>query len=168
MYFQSTSSSETSALRLPYAQASMAQRELLLTYLRQRLRYHFPTLSPAAWLRALFEFQPILVLTDMTTVTLDEVELRQLVQHLAGQPELSLLDPQIYGLPALYLAQRWLRSQELLATTQPELETFPKGPRLNALLTDLSQPYLLAEQVIQAWRWDLSTSPPLPTGLPRN
>lgn len=47
---------------LPYSQASVAQREQLLAYLRRHLPYHFPTLSPSVWLRALFEFQPMLVL----------------------------------------------------------------------------------------------------------
>jgi hypothetical protein len=132
MYFipQTTGSQ---LLLLPYAKASVAQRELLLAYLRQRLHYHFPTLSPAAWLRALFEFQPTLVLIGSDSVTLDPSELQQLVNHLASSPEL----PSGTG-----------------------------GPRLLALLTYLCQPYPLAEQVIQAWRWDLASSPPLPPGLP--
>jgi len=134
---------------------------------RQRLRYHFPTLSPAAWLRALFEFQPMLVLTGLDTVTLEVAELRQLVQHVASSPELPLLDPPIYGLPTLEVAQRWLRAQELLAAALSEVEARDQGPRLNALLTYLGQPYPLAEQIIQAWRWDLPSSPSLPAGLPR-
>ncbi|RZJ95115.1 MAG: hypothetical protein EOO60_01375 [Hymenobacter sp.] len=152
---------------LPYAQASVTQREQLLAFVRQRLRYHFPTLSPAAWLRALFEFQPMLVLTGLDTVTLEVAELRQLVQHVASSPELPLLDPPIYGLPTLEVAQRWLRAQELLAAALSEVEARDQGPRLNALLTYLGQPYPLAEQIIQAWRWDLPSSPSLPAGLPR-
>ncbi|RZJ57964.1 MAG: hypothetical protein EOO55_02120 [Hymenobacter sp.] len=152
---------------LPYAQASVIQREQFLTFVRQRLHYHFPTLSPAAWLRALFEFQPTLVLTGPDTVTLEVTELRQLVQHVASSPELPLLDPPIYGLPTLEVAQRWLRAQELLAAALSEVETRDQGPRLKALLTYLGQPYPLAEQIIQAWRWDLPSSPPLPAGLPR-
>ncbi|RZK16543.1 MAG: hypothetical protein EOO56_19705 [Hymenobacter sp.] len=157
----------SAAKHLPYVQASVIQREQLLAFVRQRLRYHFPTLSPAAWLRALFEFQPTLVLSGPDTVTLEVIELRQLVQHVASSPELPLLDPPIYGLPALELAQRWLRAQELLAVALSELETRHQGPRLKALLAYLGQPYPLAEQVIQAWRWDLPSSPPLPAGLPR-
>jgi len=152
---------------LPYAQASVTQREQLLTFVRQRLRYHFPTLSPATWLRALFEFQPTLVLTGLDTVTLEEAELRQLVQHVASSPDLPLLDPPIYGLPTLQLAQRWLRGQELLAAARAELETRHLSPRLSTLLVYLGQPCPLAEQIIQAWRWDLPSSPPLPAGLPR-
>jgi hypothetical protein len=153
---------------LPYAQASVVQREQLLTYLQLRLRYHFPILSPAAWLRALFEFQPTLVLTGPDTVTLEIAELRQLVQHVASSPELPLLDPPIYGLPTLELAQRWLRGQELRAAALAEVGTRDQGPRLTALLNYLGQPYPLAEHVIQAWRWDLASSPALPLGLPRD
>lgn len=161
------SSTPTPAARyLPYSQASVSQREQLLAFVRQRLRDHFPTLSPAAWLRALFEFQPTLVLTDLNTVTLEENELRQLVQHVAGSSELPLLDPPIYGLPTLELAQRWLRGQALRAAALTEVGTRPQGPRLAALLTYLGEPYPLAEEVIQAWRWDLASSPPLPAGLP--
>lgn len=151
---------------LPYAQASVIQREQLLAFVRQRLRYHFPTFSPAAWLRALFEFQPTLVLTGLDTVTLEETELRQLVQHVANSPELPLLDPPIYGLPTLELAQRWLRAHELRAAALAEEGPRHQGPRLAALFTYLGQPCPLAEQIIQAWRWDLPSSPPLPAGLP--
>lgn len=150
---------------LPYAQASVIQREQLLAFVRQRLRYHFPTLSPAAWLRALFELQPTLVLTGLDTVTLEEGELRQLVQHVANSPELPLLDPPIYGLPTLEVAQRWLRGQELAVAALPELAPGTIGPQLLALFTYLCQPYPLVEQIIQAWRWDLASSPPLPPGL---
>jgi hypothetical protein len=151
---------------LPYAQASVVQREQLLAYLRHRLRYHFPGLSPTTWLRALFEFQPTLVLTGPEKVTLDTTELQQLVHHLASSPELPLLDPPLYGLSTLDLAQHYLRGRELTAVTLPELVPGTGGPRLMALLTYLCQPYPLAEQVVQAWRWDLASSPPLPAGLP--
>jgi hypothetical protein len=151
---------------LPYAQASVVQREQLLAYLRHRLRYHFPGLSPTTWLRALFEFQPTLVLTGPEKVTLDATELQQLVHHLASSPELPLLDPPLYGLSTLDLAQHYLHGRELTAVTLPELVPDTGGPRLMALLTYLCQPYPLAEQVVQAWRWDLASSPPLPAGLP--
>lgn len=151
---------------LPYAQASVAQREQLLVYLRQRLPSHFPTLSPAVWLRALFEFQPTLVLTGSDSVTLDSSELQQLVTHLASSPELPVLDPPVYGLATLDVAQRWLRGLELAFAVLPELMPGASGPRLIALLTYLYQPYPLAEQVVQAWRWDLASSPSLPPGLP--
>jgi hypothetical protein len=150
---------------LPYAQASVAQREQLLTYLRRRLLHHFPTLSLAAWLRALFEFQPTLVLTP-EGVMLDAEELKQLVQHLNISPELPLLDPPVYGLTTLDIAQHYLRAIELAAAVLPELIPSHTGPQLLALLTYLCQPYALAEQVVQAWRWDLASSPALPKGLP--
>jgi len=166
MSFSLPSTPATPITRLPYAQASVAQREQLLITLRERLRHHFPTLSPAAWLRALFEFQPTLLLVGPDTIALDAAELQQLVQHVAGLPELPVLDPPLYGLPALDLAQRWERGRELAAVALPELVVDTIGPRLTALLTYLCQPYPLAEQVIQAWRWDLASSPPLPPGLP--
>jgi len=161
----SISQSTTNQL-LPYAQASAAQRELLLAYLCQRLPYHYPTLSAAAWLRALFEFQPTLVLIGSDSVTLDPLELQQLVNHLANSPELPVLDPPVYSLPTLDLAQRWLHGQELAFAVLPELIPGASGPRLIALLTYLYQPYSLAEQVVQAWRWDLASAPSLPSGLP--
>ena len=151
---------------LPYAQASVAQREQLLAYLRRRLPHHFPTLSLAAWLRALFEFQPMLVLSKPEGVTLDAEELKQLVQHLNSSPELPILDPPVYGLTTLDVSQHYLWAKELALTVLPELIPSHTGPRLLALLTYLCQPYLLAEQVVQAWRWDLVSSPPLPKGLP--
>jgi hypothetical protein len=151
---------------LPYAQASVAQREQLLAYLLRRLPHHFPTLSPAAWLRALFEFQPTLVLTGPEGVALEAEELKQLVQHLSSSPELPVLDPPVYGLTTLDVAQHYLRASELAVTVLPELIPSHIGPRLLALLTYLCQPYSLAEQVVQAWRWDLASSPPLPKGLP--
>lgn len=168
MSFSVPSTPAATVTRLPYAQASVTQREQLLATLRQRLRYHFPTLSPAAWLRALFEFQPTLLLVGPDTITLDATELTQLVQHVAGLPELPLLDPPLYGLPALDLAQRWERGRELAAIALPELATDFIGPRLTALFAYLCQSYPLAEQVVQAWRWDLTmtSSPPLPPGLP--
>jgi hypothetical protein len=151
---------------LPYAQASVAQREQLLAYLRRRLPHHFPALSLAAWLRALFEFQPTLVLTGPEGITLDAEELKQLVQHLSSSPELPLLDPPVYGLTTFDVAQHYLRASELAVRALPELIPSHTGPRLLALLTYLCQPYSLAEQVVQAWRWDLASSPPLPKGLP--
>jgi hypothetical protein len=151
---------------LPYAQASVSQREQLLAYLLRRLPHHFPTLSPATWLRALFEFQPTLVLTGPEGVTLEAEELAQLVQHLSNSPELPLLDPPVYGLTTLDVAQHYLRARELAVRMLPELIPSHTGPRLLGLLTYLCQPYSLAEQVVQAWRWDLASSPPLPNGLP--
>jgi hypothetical protein len=151
---------------VPYSQASVAQREQLLAYLRRRLPFHFPTLSPAAWLRALFEFQPTLVLAGTDSVTLAPTELQQLVQHLVSSPELPLLDPPIYILTTCELAQRFLHSSELAAAVLPELPPGTAGPRLLALLTYLCQPFPLAEQVVQAWRWDLASAPPLPPNLP--
>lgn len=149
----------------PYASASAQERAQLLTWLRQRLPHHFPTLPPAALLRALFEFQPTLVLTSPTAVALELAELRQLVQHLAAQPEL-LLDPPIHGPSALTLTQHRLQAQELVAAALPEAVAGVVGPRLTALLHYLSQDYPLAEQIIQDQRWDLASSPPLPPGLP--
>lgn len=156
----------TASHLLPYEQASVVQREQLLAYLLRRLPHHFPTLSPAAWLRALFEFQPTLMLTDSKEVALDAEQLTQLVQHLNNSPELPLLDPPVYGLATLDISQHYLRAIELAAMVLPELIPSNTGPRLLALLTYLFQPYALAEQVVHAWRWDLSSSPPLPTGLP--
>lgn len=145
----------------PYALASAQERAQLLTWLHQQLPHHFPTLPPAVWLRALFEFQPTLVLTTPTAAALELAELRQLVQHLAAQPELAPLTPPVHGLSALALAQHRLQTQELLAAALPEAVAGTVGPRLRTLLLYLGQGCSLAEQIIQDQRWDLPTAPTL-------
>jgi hypothetical protein len=167
MYSSLTSSAELTAVRLPYQQATPAQRALALSYLQQRLRQHFPTLLPHTWDRALTEFHPDLLLSG-STVTLAYTDLRQLVQHLAFAPELPILDPPLYGLPALHLAQYCLHTSEMAGRALPELlaNATTCGPRLYALLSRLVWPNCLAQQVVQAWRWDLSSAPPLPPGVP--
>ena len=40
------------------------------------------------------------------------------------------------------------------------------GPRLYALLCRLAYLSPLAEQVVQAWCWNLASAPPLPPGIP--
>lgn len=137
----------------------------MLTWLRQQLPHHFPTLPPTAWLRALFEFQPTLVLTTSTAASLELAEVRQLVQHLAAQPELAPLTPPIHGLSALTLAQDRFQLQELLAAALPEAVAGAVGPRLRTLLLYLGQGCPLAEQIIQDQRWDLPTAPTLPPAL---
>ncbi len=155
------------ALLLPYAQATPAQHAQALHYVRERLRPHFPTLPERAFAQALEEFRPELLLSG-PRVALVPQDLTQLAQHLAASPELPLLAPPLYGLPALALAQYVLHTGELAARVLPELaaQCVPCGPRLWHLLQRLVDPYSLAEQVVQAWRWDLPSSPPLPLGIP--
>jgi hypothetical protein len=161
------SSAELAAVRLPYQQATTAQQALALSYLRQRLRQHFPTLLPHTWDRTLTEFHPDLLLRG-STITLAYADLRQLVQHLAFAPELPILDPPLYGLTALHLAQYCLHTTEIATWALPELlaNATTCGPRLYALISRLVWPNCLAQQVVQAWRWDLSSAPPLPLGIP--
>jgi hypothetical protein len=152
---------------LPYAQATATQRVQTLHYLQARLQLHFPTLPERAFVRALEEFRPTLLLTG-TQVTLPLPDLSQLVQYLAGAPELSLLDPPIYGRPALELAQYLLHTSELAVSALTELASESAvrcGPRLGALLWHTAGGYPLAEQVIQAHPWGLPGSPRLPTGI---
>lgn len=153
---------------LPYAQATATQRTQALHYLQTRLRLHFPTLPERSFSRALAEFRPALLVTG-TQVTLPFSDLTQLVQYLAGAPELPLLDPPIYVRPTLELAQYTLHTNELSVSALTELASAPNfrcGPRLGALLRRTALPYLLAEQVVQAHRWDLPGSPRLPPGIP--
>ncbi|MGI4873053.1 MAG: hypothetical protein ACRYFX_17985 [Janthinobacterium lividum] len=89
-----------------------------------------------------------------------------MTQHLATSPELPVLDPPVYGLPALDLAHYCLHSSELAVRVLAELTPGTGGPQLTALLTRLCHPCALAERVVQAWRWNLASSPPLPPGLP--
>jgi hypothetical protein len=161
------SPAELAAVRLPYQQATTAQRALVLSYLQQRLKQHFPTLLPHTWDRTLMEFHPDLLLSG-STVTLAYTDLRQLVQHLAFAPELPILDPPLYGLPALHLAQYCLHTSEIATWALPEVlaNATTCGPRLYALFSRLVWPNCLAQQVVQAWRWDLSSAPPLPLGVP--
>ena len=159
--------SSPAASLLPYAQATAAQRAQALHYLQARLRLHFPTLPTRAFARALDEFRPALLLTG-SQLTLPRSDLTQLVQYLASAPELPLLDPPLYGPPALELAQYVLFTSELAVSALTELaaQTLRYGPRLGALLRRTARPYPLAEQVVQAQRWDLPGSPRLPPGVP--
>lgn len=153
---------------LPYAQATATQRAQALHYLQARLRLHFPTLPARVFLRTLAEFRPALLLTG-TQVALPHPELTQLVQYLGHAPELPLLNPPLYGRPALELAQYVLHTSELAVGALTELACAPAarcGPHLGALLRRLARPYPLAEQVVQAQRWDLPGSPRLPPGIP--
>ena len=158
--------STPTASLLPYAQATAAQRAQVLHDLQARLRLHFPTLPARAFTRALDEFRPTLLLTG-SQLTLPGQDLTQLVQYLASAPELPLLDPPLYGPWALELAQYVLLTSELAVSALPELVPYlPCGPRLRALLRRTARPYSLAEQVVQAQRWDLPGSLPLPPGVP--
>lgn len=161
-------SSPTASL-LPYAQATATQRTQVLHYLQARLRFHFPTLPGRVFIRTLAEFRPTLLLTG-TQVALSLPELTQLVQYLGHAPELPLLDPPLYDWPALELAQYVLHTSELAVGALTELAHAPDtrcgGPRLGSLLRRTARPYPLAEQVVQAQRWDLPGSPRLPAGIP--
>ena len=154
-------------VRLPYHQATTAQRALAINYLQQRLGAHFPTLRASTWPQALAEFQPDLFFTG-SAFTLADTDLTQFVQHLAAAPELPVLNPPLYGLPALHLAQDRLQTSELAAWALPEVAAAATtcGPRLYALLRHLAHPSPLAQQVVQAWCWNLASAPPLPPGIP--
>jgi hypothetical protein len=153
---------------LPYAQATATQRAQALHYLQARLQLHFPTLLECPFLRTLAECRPALLLTG-TQVALARPELTQLVQYLGNAPELPLLDPPLYGLPALELAQYILHTSELAVRALIELASAPGdrcGLHLGALLQRITRPYPLAEQVVQSQRWDLPGGPRLPPGIP--
>ena len=153
--------------RLPYHRATAAQRTLAGNYLQQRLGAHFPTLRASTWTRALADYQPDMWLRG-SVVALAERDLTQLAQHLAASPELPVLDPPLYGLPALHLAQHSLQSSELAVWALGEVAAGATacGPRLSALLRRLVHPSPLAEQVVQAWCWNLASAPPLVSGMP--
>ena len=154
-------------IRLPYHRATAAQRTLAVICLQQRLSTHFPTLRASTWSQALAEHQPDLWLRD-SAVALAETDLTQIAQHLAAAPELPVLDPPLYGLPALYLAQDRFQTSELAVWALVEVVTKATacGPRLSALLRRLAHPSPLAEQVVQAWCWNLASAPPLVSGMP--
>lgn len=156
------------ASSLSFTQATAAQRTQVLQYLQTRLRHHFPTLPERAFSRALAEFRPDLLLTD-TRLALPYHDLTQLVQYLAVSPELPLLDPPIHGPWALDLAQYALHLSDLAVRALVEVVSEPSGrcgTHLRQLLRLLAHPYPLAEQVVQAQRWDLPSSPRLPPGIP--
>jgi hypothetical protein len=154
-------------VRLPYHQATTAQRALAADHLQQRLGAHFPSLRASTWPHALTQLQPDLWLVG-SAVALAETDLTQLAQHLAAAPELPVLDPPLYGLPALHLAQDRFQTSELTAWALREVAASSTacGPRLYALLCRLAHPSFLAEQVIHAWCWNLASAPPLPPGIP--
>ena len=154
-------------VRLPYHRATTAQRMLAADHLQQRLGAHFPSLRASTWPHALAQLQPDLWLVG-SAVALAETELTQLAQHLAAAPELPVLDPPLYGLPALHLAQDRFQTSELAAWALPEVAASATacGPRLYALLCHLAHPSPLAQQVVQAWCWNLASAPPVPPGIP--
>jgi hypothetical protein len=156
------------ALLLPYVQATATQQAQALNYLQARLQLHFPTLPERPFVRTLVECRPTLLLTG-TQVSLAHLELTQLVQYLGNAPELPVLDPPLYGWTALELAQYILHASELNARALLELARTPNfrcGPHLGVLLRRTARPYALAQQVVQAHRWDLHGSPRLPPGIP--
>jgi hypothetical protein len=156
---------------LPYRQATAAQRAQVLQYLQARLVHHFPILPARARThvldRALDEFRPDLWYTG-DQVTLAPLDLQQFVHHVAASAELPVLDPPVYDPSTRLLAQYVLHNSELVVWLLPELEAAgsPCGPRLLALLRRLTRPPLVAEQLIQAWRWDVPGGPALPLGVP--
>lgn len=160
-------SAQPAGLRLPYHRATATQRALAVDHLQQRLGAHFPTLRASTWPQALADYQPDLWLVG-SAVVLAETDLTQLAQHLAAAPELPVLDPPLYGLSALHLAQHSLQASELAAWAIGEVAASAPacGPRLYALLRHLAHPSPLAEQVVQAWCWNLASAPPLPPGIP--
>jgi len=156
------------ALLLPYAQATATQRTQVLRYLQDRLQRHFPALPERIFGRLVREFQPVLLLIG-TQVTLPYPELTQLVQYLGHAPELPLLDPPLYCPTALELVQYTLHTSELTVGTLPELARALGtrcDPRFGALLHRLARPCRLAEQVVQAQRWDLPGSLRVPPSIP--
>jgi hypothetical protein len=152
---------------LPYQQATTAQRAQVLHYLQVRLVQHFPTLSERVLARALDEFRPDLWYTG-NQVALAPLELWQFVHHVAASAELPVLDPPILDPSTREMTQYMLHNSELVVWVLPELEaaSSPCGPRLLALLRRLTQPPLVAQQLIQAWRWDVPGGPALPRGIP--
>lgn len=156
------------ALLLPYAQATAAQQAQALQYLQARLQLHFPTLPERPFMRTLAECRPSLLLTG-TQVSLAYPELTQLVQYLGNAPELPVLDPPLYGWPALELAQYILHTNELAVSALIELAhalNIRCGPHFGTLLRRLARPYPLAEQVVHAQLWNLPGSPLLPRSIP--
>lgn len=151
-----------------YAQATATQRTQVLQYLQTRLRRHFPTLPAQAFARALAELRPPLLVTG-SYVALPYLDLTHLVQYLSDTPALLLLDPPLFGPWALELAQHSLHTSELTAGVLVALAAKPRTgcpPPLWTLLQRLATPYPLAERIVQARRWDLPSSPPLPAGQP--
>jgi len=143
----------------------------VLHYLQARLVHHFPTLPERARVpilaRALAEFCPDLWYTG-DQVAMAPPELRQFVQHVAASTEIPVLDPPIYDQASQCLMQYVLHSSELVVWLLPELEASgqPCGPRLLTLLRRLTRPPLVAQQLVQAWRWDVPGGPALPLGIP--
>ena len=154
-------------LCLPYADADAGQRAYALLYLCRRLSLHFPAMQQYTLAKALVDYQPNLWVDNAGEIALAELDLTQLAQHLATSPELPVLSPPVYGLPALHLAQYNIQTSELGAWVLPEIvSTGICGPRLYALLQHLVTPCSLASQVVQAWCWNLPSAPPLLPGLP--
>ena len=155
------------AAPIRYAQATPQQLSQALLYLQEALRLHFPALAWRTWVDALATLQPDLLVADKR-VTLAYADLTRLAQHLSDAPELSVLDPPLYGPQALVLAQRQLHLAERAVRCLPELEASPQtcGPQLYELVSQLARGHRLAEAIVQARHWGMAARYPLPGGVP--
>lgn len=137
------------ATRLPYQQATPAQRGLALADLMGELRHHFPTLELPAWCKRLEQARPDLLVYGDQEVYLDTEDVARLAQQLATEPGLPNLSPPIYCHEAYYLARRLVgferQASKALAEIEANLTAYGDG--VCALVFDLAAGNGIAHEV---------------------
>lgn len=135
--------------RLPYRQATPAQRGLALADLMRELRHHFPTLALPAWCARLEQAQPDLLVYGEQEVYLDTEDLARLAQHLATEPGLPTLSPPIYCHEAYQLARRLVSFEQQAHQALAEIEAHPTayGGGVCALVFELATGNGIAHEV---------------------
>ena len=142
---------ESTAQRVPYAQASPRQVSQALLYLQQELQAHFPTLRWVTWANALQKLQPDLWV-EQQDVYLDGEDLTYLAQRLAASPELPDLEPVIHGPRAGYLARKLVHYEDdaIHALADIEAQPLAYGPQVYRLVTSLALGNAVADEVFRA------------------
>ena len=139
---------DSTAICVPYAEATPSQLSRALMYVMEELAQHFPTLGFTSWTTALLQQQPNLWVEGQA-VFLEEDDLARLTQRLAASPELPQLSPPIYPDQACYLAKRLVNYQDqaLFALTEIEAAPHAFGHSVYALVLDLAAGNGIAQQV---------------------
>jgi len=142
---------ESTALCVPYDQATPHQISLALAYAMGTLPAHFPTLSFVAWANTLLRLKPDLWVAG-DAVFLDYQDLKHLTQRLAASEELPELDPPIYPDRVGYLSKRFFNYQDEALEALPDIAVNPLAysSRVFELVTTLALGNSVVDEVFHA------------------
>ncbi|MBT9395239.1 hypothetical protein KLP40_18870 [Hymenobacter sp. NST-14] len=140
--------------QLAYADATFEQRSLALASVTEAFASYFPSIPWPRWAEALETLQPTLwVEPDHQDVSLGQPEKEQLIQYLAGTPEMPRPEQPVYVPEALYLARRHidLGYMGVLALAELEQNPLAYGIYTRALIFKLVAGNGVAEQVTRVF-----------------